>query len=163
MSVGVTFDDAIAALERHLANDTKQFERGTIATDADVTTFQDRHGVMLSAHYRTFITTVGASRLFIDERGNGIDFIGLDQLQAYSERIFYNFGDDLFPDLLLIASLPGIGAWGGLIPSTDDPDFALLWPDTDPATWNSRVEETYIRFSKWIVEITKSSGEKVVP
>lgn len=116
----------------------------------------------MPADYATFLSTVGAGRLFVDDHGLGIDFVPLEQQRASSRAVFHNFGDDPFPDLLLAVHLPGVGGFGGFVLDGSAPDernFSVFSAEDDPSAWVD--EAALCSFGDWLTGMCESNGAHV--
>jgi hypothetical protein len=166
------FADACKLLVQHLRNHSQTplvvgerkylFEAGPTSSDSELDASESAHGVAWPASYRTFMKTVGASRLFIDEYGRGLDFVAIDKLQEFSRTVFDNFGADPFPTLVLVVSIPKVGSFGGIATgqSRATENFAVFSPDDDPDLWLQ--EATFVDFGSWVSRITETNGSRTL-
>ena len=166
----MNFADACTLLLQHLRNHSQTplvvgdrkclFEARQTSSDSELDASEKLHGVSWPASYRSFMKTVGASRLFIDEYGRGLDVVALDKLQDFSRDVFDNFGVDPFPTLVLVVSIPRIGSFGGITTerSGNTDNFAVFSPEDDPALWLE--EASYVDFGSWVAQITDTNGDR---
>lgn len=63
---------------------------------------------------------------------------------------FENYGDDLYPELLIAVSLPALGYFGGFYQGMhSDRNFSIFYPDVPPEMW---IEEAdFIDFNDRII------------
>ena len=110
------------------------------------------------AQYIDFLINVGEVELFI-EHGLGIEFSGIDKIQAFSNLVFENYGDDLYPELLLAISLPALGYFGGFYQGIhSDHNFSIFYPDVPPEMW---IEEAdFMDFNDWIIFLVHTKNQK---
>lgn len=136
------------------------FEAGITYTPAEIADFEASVGKRLPAEYAEFLSMVGAGRLFIDDRGRGIDFLPLGELGKFSKSVFDNFGTDPFPDLMLAVSLPRVGGFGGFAldeGGNNENCFSVFSSEDDPSEWVA-AGATFNSFSSWLIVVTQSHG-----
>lgn len=166
------FADACTLLTQHLRIHSQSplvvgdrsylFEAGPTSSDGELDAAQQLYGICWPESYRTFMKTVGAARLFIDEYGRGLDFVTLSELQNFSRGVFRGFGADPFPSLVLVVSIPRIGSFGGLATRAgqDFDRFAVFSPDDDPELWP--LEANHTDFGSWVSQIAETSGGRAL-
>jgi len=135
------------------------FSRSRLFNENDLRDFESSSGVALPHQYRTFLKSVGAAKLFA-VGGSGIEVLSPSEIKGFSKKVFYNFGDDLYPNLLLAVSMPRFGYFGGfLVGEAEIKDYSVFYPDEPPELW---IEEAdFVQFDRWIVNLVKSKGEEL--
>jgi hypothetical protein len=167
----MNFDDACNLLQGFVIKHTSLplvvdgqgflFEAGPRYTPTAISIFEHSVGKKLPEDYVKFLTTVGPGRFFIDDRGRGIDFVPLEKIQEFSKSVFDNFGDDLFPELLLVLSLPRVGGFGGFaldLPNRSRDCFSVFSAEDDPAEWVA--DATLCSFTQWLIRVCDSNGRQ---
>lgn len=139
------------------------FRRIATYTEAEISEFSGLYGITLPSAYRYFLLEVGSCECFMDQYKLGIIFHPLESLSEVSTEIFQNAGENIFPNLLLVASLTGRGDFAGFNMKTSSVDnFAVFSHEDDPDRW---IEETisWTQFEEWIRMLVESEGERDLP
>jgi hypothetical protein len=145
------------------SGDKLAFRQVKTYTDSEINTFSSLHHIVFPSAYRHFLKEVGSCECFMDQSKLGIIFFSLEKLSKESEDIFQNAGEDIFPNLLLAASLTRRGDYAGFdIKTTNINNFAVFSHEDDPDHW---IEETlnWVQFEEWIIALVESEGEKDLP
>ena len=110
------------------------------------------------SQYIDFLIIVGEVELFIED-SLGIEIFGIDEVQNFSKQVFENFGDDLYPSLLLAVSLPTLGYFGGFYKEIDkNKNFSIFYPDIPAELW---IEEAdFIDFNEWIIFLVTTKNQE---
>lgn len=110
------------------------------------------------SQYLDFLINVGEVELFIDDT-LGIEVLGVDKIKEFSKEVFEDYGDDLYPDILLTVSLPSLGYFGGFCNNIKgNKKFSIFYPDIPADLW---VEEAdFIDFNEWIIFLVNSKNQE---
>lgn len=125
--------------------------------DWHIRDFQEKYRILLPEDYAFFLKKIGTARLFTGEYTAGMEILSPADIEHFSESIFENAGDNLFPDLLLVVSIPKTGAFGGFwCHEKSDRNYGIFYPDVPPELW---IEETdFTSFRRWIISTVNEKG-----
>jgi hypothetical protein len=132
-------------------------------SESDILGFSDLYRIELPSAYRYFLLEVGSCECFMDQYKLGIIFHPLASLSEVSEEIFQKDGEDIFPNLLLVASLTGRGDYAGFNMRTScDDNFTVFSHEDDSNRW---IEDAirWTQFEEWIMKLVDTEGEKDLP
>ena len=124
--------------------------------------FEREFGVRLPGAYRTFMSLVGASRLFVDIYDLGFIFPAVDELENYARSVFENAGENQFPGLVIICGLNHRGDFGAIDLELRDAPFSVFSSECPPDRWRSEGFGK-MSFENWIVQLVATRGENDLP
>jgi hypothetical protein len=140
-------------------NDEYRFSRLALFEESDLRHFESSAGLVLPKQYREFLKNVGSVNLFV-WLGSGIRILAPSEIKDWSEKVFHNFGDDPYPDLLLALSMPAFGYYGGFLATMPGLDnYSVFYPDVPPELWIE--EANFVEFDQWIIRLVDSKCRKV--
>lgn len=127
---------------------------------SDLSSFEMKHGIKLPEEYKHFLTKVGASKIYFDEFGLGIEFIPIEQLLDFSNKVFKGMKNP-FPNILIIASNIGRGDFisYGIDSESMQYRLATFSHEEDPERW---LEENtaWSNLKDWLVKLVETEGEE---
>lgn len=148
-------------------------EHGTATTETDLyqftfkkkysknelVEFERAYNLTLPEEYKYFLLNVGASTIYIDEFGLGVEFCLLNELESFFDSVFLGM-EKVFPKLLIIGSIQGRGDVFGfdLREGNVGTIFSTFCSEEDPETW---LMQTYSwsTFSRWLCRLVASDAE----
>ncbi|MCG7963063.1 MAG: SMI1/KNR4 family protein [Candidatus Thiodiazotropha taylori] len=136
------------------------FERVKRYSLSELSEFENKFGINLPDEYKYFLMTVGSSKIYIDEYGLGIEFLSLERLIDFSNKVFENMKNP-FPKLMIIASNIGRGDFisYGIGDDSQDYRLATLSHEEDPERWLQENTE-WSTLRNWLVTLFESEGEE---
>lgn len=170
MSRCLTFEDACLRLSAWIAlsqgvlidtghTERQAFRRTRHVHEIELHAFEQAHNLALPKSYRQFLIGVGAVEIFSGERTAGIDILPPADIAGFSASVFSNYGEDLFPQVLLAVSLPKFGYFGGFLMDSTEQNYSLFYPDIPPELWIEESEP--LDFESWLVQLVNSRATKV--
>ncbi|ADM99130.1 SMI1/KNR4 family protein [Dickeya dadantii] len=136
------------------------FSRLKTITKDELSNFESDNNLKLPNDYKSFLINVGCVNIFVGEKTAGIEIIPPTDIRNFSKSVFYNFGDDLYPRLLLTTSIPKLGYFGGFwMESESKENYGIFYPDIPPELW---IEECdFIKFDDWLIKLVKYKSRKI--
>jgi len=129
-------------------------------TDLEIRNFEKKFDVTFPQDYKYFLENVGASTIYVDEYGLGIQFYALEEIVDFSNSVFVGM-NNLFPKLFIIASNIGRGDIIGFDFSGSNikDNFAIFSHEDNPEKW---LEENSVwsQFNLWLCQLVESEGEE---
>lgn len=124
-------------------------------TKSGLIDFEIENNITLPDEYKRFLINVGAVDIFVSEKTAGIEILSPGSIKLFSKSVFYNFGEDLYPHLLLTTSIPRLGCFGGfLIDKNRNDNYGIFYPEIPSEFWMDECE--FINFNEWVVSLVKS-------
>ncbi len=126
--------------------------------EKEIFDFEKKYNISLPEDYVFFLRNVGTARFFIGEYSAGMEVISPGDIEKFPDLVFENTGEYLFPELLLVVSIPKTGAFGGFwMPEKRNENYSIFHSEAPPEYW---IEEAdFISFQSWIISIVKEKGE----
>ncbi|MFD0707157.1 SMI1/KNR4 family protein [Photorhabdus luminescens] len=136
------------------------FTRLKLFSDAELYQFESDTKIKLPEQYKCFLINVGTVDIFSTDIDSGIEILSPLDVKNFSKSVFYNFGDDLYPNLLLTTSIPKFGYFGGFWTENQSNDnYSIYYPYIPPEFW---IEEAdFISFNEWFIRLVESKGKKL--
>lgn len=129
-------------------------------TKSELIDFEFENDITLPDEYKRFLIDVGAVDIFVSEKTAGIEILLPGSIRSFSKSVFYNFGEDLYPRLLLTTSIPRLGYFGGfLIDENRNDNYGIFYPEIPSEFWIDECE--FINFNKWVVNLVKSKSKDI--
>lgn len=136
------------------------FSRLKNITEDELSKFESRSNLKLPDDYKSFLINVGCVNIFVGENTAGIEILSPSDIEEFSKSVFYNFGDDLYPVLLLTTSIPKLGYFGGFWMEGESKDnYGIFYPETPPELWIEECE--FINFDDWIIKLVEYKSKKI--
>lgn len=122
--------------------------------------FEAESGVELPPEYKRFLIGVGTVELFVGPLSAGIEVLGPEELQAFSNRIFEGFGEALYPDLLPAVSIPKFGGFGGFKRDAERAErYGVFYPEGRP---KSQLKTSgFGAFDEWVADLVESRAKRI--
>ncbi|MFW0767454.1 SMI1/KNR4 family protein [Trabulsiella odontotermitis] len=129
-------------------------------TDNELLEFELNNNFKLPVEYKSFLTHVGCVNIFSGEKTSGIEILSPFDISDFSRSVFYNFGDDLYPKLLLTTSIPKFGYLGGFWMGEKSPvNYGIFYPEIPSEYW---VEEcNFVNFNGWVINLIEFKAKKI--
>lgn len=136
------------------------FSRLKSISEGELSEFELTSNLKLPSDYKSFIRNVGCANIFIGENTAGIEILSPDDIEEFSKSVFYNFGDDIYPELLLTTSIPKLGYFGGFWMAEESKcNYGVFYPEIPPELW---IEECkFINFDDWIIKLVEYKSKKI--
>ncbi|EPD6619740.1 SMI1/KNR4 family protein [Salmonella enterica subsp. enterica] len=136
------------------------FSRLTIFTEDELSAFELNNNLRLPDNYKNFLIHVGCVNIFSGENTAGIEILSPTDIKEFSKSVFFNFGDDLYPTLLLTTSIPKLGYFGGFWMEKESKDnYGIFYPEIPSELW---IEECdFIDFDNWVIKIVEYKSKKI--
>ena len=117
--------------------------------------------VHLPKEYIDFLINVGEVELFVNDCGIGVEIFSPEKVKAFSEEVFDNFSDNLYPNIFLVVSMPIFGYFAGFnTQDYSDRNFSIFYADIPAEYWID--ESSFFNFNEWIIHLTKTKFDKGV-
>lgn len=126
---------------------------------AELCEFEQARHIRLPESYGRFLLEVGAVEIFSEEKTAGIEILPPAEIPDFSASVFSNYGDNLFPQVLLAVSLPKFGYFGGFLMDRKTQNYSLFYPDVPPELWIEESEP--VDFEDWLIQLVNSRATKV--
>ena len=128
-------------------------------SDSELADYESKINIKLPGEYKYFLSNVGASKIYIDEYGLGIEFYPIEYLNDFSNKVFTGMKNP-FPKLLLVAGITGRGNMIGFDLRTDlqNERLATFSSEEDPEKWLYE-NESWTTFNEWLIKLVESQGE----
>lgn len=136
-----------------------EFSLIRIYNDLELDEYEKKLSIKLPDDYKYFLKFVGASKIYFDEFGLGIEIHPLEYLSDFSYDVFEGMNNP-FPSLFIIASNLGSGDFFGFdLRDGESERFANLSHEENPEEW---LDDTtsWSTFSKWLTLLIESEGSE---
>ncbi|GKX60219.1 SMI1/KNR4 family protein [Leminorella grimontii] len=128
------------------------FSRVESFSEEALLSFESKNDIKLPIEYREFLKRVGSVDILSTEKTAGIEILSPYVIRGFSKEVFDNAGDDLYPDLLLMTSMPKTGDVGGFwMKGNCIQNYGIFYPEIPPEFW---IEDTeFTTFNDWFIEL----------
>ncbi|MBH0059310.1 SMI1/KNR4 family protein [Pseudoalteromonas sp. SWXJZ94C] len=132
----------------------KAFSTGSRYSDEDICAFEERYNLNLPDDYKVFLRQIGTVEYDYGSYGSKFWFLKLEEIEAWSQKVFPE-SENLFPSVLLVAASTS-GEHYGLIKGRSE--LFVFDPECPCYLWLEE-QMSEFKFNDWLKLITESKME----
>lgn len=144
----------------HIDDRKFSFSKISPFSSDELSEFETNNHIQLPNDYKRFLIEVGAVDIFVGELSVGIEILSPSNIKSFSKSVFDNYGDDLYPEILLTTSIPKFGYLGGFwMNAKSKENDGIFFPEIPPELW---IEECdFLSFNDWLIQFIQSRSKDV--
>ncbi|MDJ0724746.1 MAG: hypothetical protein QNJ38_06510 [Prochloraceae cyanobacterium] len=124
----------------------------------EIEIYQSENEVILPANYKKLLTIVGSCQCYLDDGGNGLTFICLEDSKPLLEKYYSDYLENC-PQFFIALDNNLLGDVGGF--NLKDGKFTIIPHDEDPEEWFA-TDSNWVDFKQWLDVLVSSSENQYI-